>query len=247
MDKLNENVREKKHIKLGEIDSGPILVALLLGFIAVAIFVILRRRSAGRRDFLLTGLCESGKSAIFMQLLHGKLPETFTSIKENVGDYQAGGHSSVRLVDIPGHYRVRDKCFDLYKHKAKGIVFVVDSVTVQKDIRDVADPCSVLVLCNKQDQTTAKSAQVIKSLLEKELHTVRDTRSRKLQSVGDDDVNKPVTLGKPGRDFEFAHISQNIQFVESSRQGEGTEYPDRLDGSPYVNTREIERVGTETT
>ncbi|XP_001353101.1 signal recognition particle receptor subunit beta [Drosophila miranda] len=228
MDKLNENVREKKHIKLGEIDSGPILVALLLGFIAVAIFVILRRRSAGRRDFLLTGLCESGKSAIFMQLLHGKLPETFTSIKENVGDYQAGGHSSVRLVDIPGHYRVRDKCFDLYKHKAKGIVFVVDSVTVQKDIRDVADtlytiladsatqPCSVLVLCNKQDQTTAKSAQVIKSLLEKELHTVRDTRSRKLQSVGDDDVNKPVTLGKPGRDFEFAHISQNIQFVESS-------------------------------
>lgn len=73
-----------------------------------------------------------------MQLLHGKFPATFTSIKENVGDYQAGG-SSVKLVDIPGHYRVRDKCFELYKDRAKGIVFVVDSVSVQKEIRDVAE------------------------------------------------------------------------------------------------------------
>lgn len=47
-------------------------------------------------------------------------------------------------------------------------------------------------------------------------HTVRDTRSRKLQSVGDDEVNKPIIVGKPGRDFEFAHISQNVQFFESS-------------------------------
>lgn len=74
----------------------------------------------------------------------------------------------------------------------------------------------MLVLCNKQDQTTAKSAQVIKSLLESELHTVRDTRSRKLQSVGDEDGSKSITLGKPGRDFEFSHIAQNIQFAEAS-------------------------------
>jgi len=35
MDKLNENARQRKQIKLGEIDTGPIIVALLLGFIAV--------------------------------------------------------------------------------------------------------------------------------------------------------------------------------------------------------------------
>ncbi|EDV94300.1 signal recognition particle receptor subunit beta [Drosophila grimshawi] len=227
MDNLNENTQDKKPIKLDTIDVTPIVAALLLGFIVVALYVILRRRSVGRRDFLLTGLCEAGKSAIFMQLVHDKLPDTFTSSKENVGEY-VSGHMSGRLVDIPGHYRVRDKCFDLYKRNAKGIIYVVDSVTAQKDIRDVADslytilsdsatqPCSVLVLCNKQDQTTAKSAQVIKTLLEKELNTVRDTRSRKLQSVGDDEVNKPIVLGKPGRDFEFTHISQNVQFYESS-------------------------------
>lgn len=87
---------------------------------------------------MLTGLCEAGKSAIFMQLVHGKFPETFTSIKENVGEYRSG-HVAGRLVDIPGHYRVRDKCFELYKRNAKGIIFVVDSVTAQKDIRDVAE------------------------------------------------------------------------------------------------------------
>ncbi|ALC43508.1 SrpRbeta [Drosophila busckii] len=241
MDKLSEKTREKPTIKLTEMDPTPILIALVLGFLVVALFVILRRRSTGRRDFLLTGLSEAGKSAIFMQLLHGKFPETFTSIKENVGEYR-GGHLSARVIDVPGHYRVRDKCFELYKRTTKGIVFVVDSVTVQKDIRDVADslytilsdsltqPCSVLILCNKQDQTTAKSAKVIKTLLEKELHTVRDTRSRKLQSVGDDEVNKPITLGKPGRDFEFAHISQNVQFFEcSARDNQLNHLADWLD------------------
>lgn len=73
-----------------------------------------------------------------MQLVHGKLADTFTSIKENIGEYQSGNQSG-RLVDVPGHYRVRDKCFELYKRNAKGIIFVVDSVTVQKDIRDVAE------------------------------------------------------------------------------------------------------------
>lgn len=35
MDKLNENVRDKKQIKLDDIDVTPILAALILGFIVV--------------------------------------------------------------------------------------------------------------------------------------------------------------------------------------------------------------------
>lgn len=73
-----------------------------------------------------------------MQMMHKKFPDTFTSITENVGEYRSGRMSG-RLVDIPGHYRVRDKCFDQYKRTAKGLIFVVDSVTVQKDVRDVAE------------------------------------------------------------------------------------------------------------
>lgn len=35
MDKLNQNAREKKEIKLDNIDVTPILAALIVGFIAV--------------------------------------------------------------------------------------------------------------------------------------------------------------------------------------------------------------------
>lgn len=45
----------------------------------------------------------------------------------------------LQVVDIPGHERVRQKYFDLYKGTARGIVFVVDSLTLSKDIRDVAE------------------------------------------------------------------------------------------------------------
>lgn len=84
------------------------------------------------------GLSEAGKSAIFMQVLHDKFPDTFTSITENVDNYSKGTLSG-RIIDIPGHYRVRDKSFEKYKRTAKGIAFVIDSVTVQKEIRDVAE------------------------------------------------------------------------------------------------------------
>lgn len=227
MDKIPESAQENTTSKVSELNMIPVLVAAVLGFIVMAIILLLRRRSLGRRDFILTGLSESGKSAIFMQMMYKKFPDTFTSITENVGEYRSG-HMSGRLVDIPGHYRVRDKCFDQYKRTAKGLIFVVDSVTVQKDVRDVADAlysvlsdptiesCPFLVLCNKQDLSTAKGAQVIKSILEKEMNIVRVTRSRKLQSVGEDNTPKPVFLGKEGKDFEFSHISQNVQFFECS-------------------------------
>lgn len=59
---------------------------------------------------------------------------------------------------------------------------------------------------------------------------VRDTRSRKLQSVGDEDTSKPVYLGKPGRDFEWSHLQQNIQFYEgSAKEGQLNDLTDWLD------------------
>jgi len=45
----------------------------------------------------------------------------------------------LRIVDIPGHERLRGKFFDEYKQAAKGIVYIIDSVTAQKDIQDVAE------------------------------------------------------------------------------------------------------------
>lgn len=87
-------------------------------------------------------------------------------------------------MDIPGHERLRGKFFDLHKNNAKGIVYVCDSLTLQKEVSDVAeflyviltDPVifsiapKILILCNKQDELLSKASSVIKSLLEKEMY-----------------------------------------------------------------------------
>lgn len=78
---------------------------------------------------------------------------------------------------------MRDKFFDQYKGLTKGIVYVVDSNTIQQNIRDAAeflynilvDPAiisncpSLLILCNKQDHTFSKGGSAVKSIFEKEL------------------------------------------------------------------------------
>ena len=47
--------------------------------------------------------------------------------------------TSLKVIDVPGHERVRQRFFDAYKSTARGIVFVLDSFTLNKDIRDVAE------------------------------------------------------------------------------------------------------------
>ena len=91
--------------------------------------------------------------------------DSFTSLKENVGvldvpnKVNTVGFShfimrirkfinntfihlikgTLKIIDIPGHERVRQRFFDSYKSSARGIIFVLDSFTVTKDIRDVAE------------------------------------------------------------------------------------------------------------
>jgi len=92
------------------------------------------------RNVLLTGLCDAGKTLIYARLVHTKYAQTHTSVKENIGDaFNFGNNKCATVVDIPGHERLRYKYFDQYKSSAKGIVFVIDSSTIQKDIRDVAE------------------------------------------------------------------------------------------------------------
>ena len=46
---------------------------------------------------------------------------------------------SIDLVDIPGSERIRNLNLDPYRANIRGIVFFVDSLTIQKEIRDVAE------------------------------------------------------------------------------------------------------------
>lgn len=84
-------------------------------------------------------MCESGKTVLFGQILQAGVIETFTTISENLGEFKGPKNASVRLVDIPGQERLRLRVFDQYKATTKGIIYIIDSVTVQKDIRDVTE------------------------------------------------------------------------------------------------------------
>jgi signal recognition particle receptor subunit beta len=80
------------------------------------------------------------------------------------GVYVPPGKGALTLVDIPGHERLRAKYMDQFKSASRGIIYVVDSSNIQKQLRDTAeylfnilsDPVihtaktPLLVACNKQ-------------------------------------------------------------------------------------------------
>ncbi|KAJ8974030.1 hypothetical protein NQ317_001818 [Molorchus minor] len=204
-----------------------IFIAIFVIVITLVIFALYKRNKSKRRGILLTGLCNSGKTLIYSQLIHNKNVQTHTSIMENVGTFVMN-NEVLKVVDIPGHERLRNKFFDQYKGIAKGIVYVVDSATIQQDIRDAAeflynilvDPLvinncpNLLILCNKQDQTLAKGGTAVKSIFEKELNTLRITKSKQLESV-DAKNNRIAILGDPDEDFDFAALHVKVDIAES--------------------------------
>ncbi|KAJ8682824.1 hypothetical protein QAD02_018616 [Eretmocerus hayati] len=203
-----------------------VIAAVVAVIITLFLFALWRRKASVGHNVLLTGLCDAGKTLIYARLMHTKYVQTHTSVKENIGD-AIEYNSSLKIVDIPGHERLRYKYFDKYKNSTKGLVFVIDSSSIQKDIRDVAeylytllsDPAlsknvPVLILCNKQDQTLAKTSSVIKTLLEKEINLLRVTKTSQLEAT--DASSSNVFLGKTGKDFEFSHLNRRVEFCESS-------------------------------
>ncbi|XP_015605074.1 signal recognition particle receptor subunit beta [Cephus cinctus] len=203
-----------------------ILAAVFAIILTLVLFALWRRGKSVGRSVLFTGLTDAGKTLLFARLLQSKYVKTYTSIKENTGDIIIE-NSSLRIVDIPGHERLRYKFFDKYKSSARGLVYVIDSVTFQKDIRDVAEllytllsdsaiqrNIPVLILCNKQDQTMAKGSTVIKTLLEKEMNLLRLTKNNQLEATDASSANS--FLGKQGKDFEFSHLTSRVDFAECS-------------------------------
>ncbi|XP_017886201.2 signal recognition particle receptor subunit beta, partial [Ceratina calcarata] len=201
-------------------------------FLYVVLFAIWHRRRSIGNSILLTGLCDAGKTLIYARLLCSKFVKTHTSVKENTGDIVINNRP-LKIVDIPGHERLRYKFFDQFKLSAKGLIYMIDSVTFQKDIRDAAEflynilsdsaiqKKPVLILCNKQDQTMAKSSAIIKTLLEREMNLLRMTKTSQLETTDATATN--IFLGKQGKDFEFSHLDTNIEFAECSAYNKDSE------------------------
>ncbi|XP_014675379.1 PREDICTED: signal recognition particle receptor subunit beta-like [Priapulus caudatus] len=220
----------------GEPLSVGIVVALVVILLTLVIFRLFKQKT-DRKGVLLLGLCEAGKTLLYARLVHGKYIKSYTSQKENKGLFHVKDKKKpgiLQIVDLPGYERVRSAFFEKSKNTARGIIFVVDSVTAQKDMRDVAEllynvlsdkfvssnGIPVLIACNKQDVTMAKSAKALKPLLEKEMNMLRITRAAALESI-DSSGSGSVHLGKRGKDFEFSHLGGGVkvEFCDCSAHG----------------------------
>jgi len=223
-------------MKVDSFDSGvevedntlAIAVAVIVGLLTLLLLYLYTRKRRLGRDVLICGTCDSGKTTLFSQLVSGKLVPTYTSMTHNKMALPVESKASVELVDVPGHERVRGQVLDTFSPSARAIIFMVDSNTVSKQIRDVAECLHsilsqkiisknsppVLVICNKQDADLAKGSSAVQNLMEKEIEKVRMTRSNQLAGIeGEDGV---LFIGKEGKAFEFKDLPCEVQFEESS-------------------------------
>ncbi|XP_018410835.1 PREDICTED: signal recognition particle receptor subunit beta [Nanorana parkeri] len=209
-----------------------VVVALVVVLVSLVLWKLLRGSQTSRRAILLIGLSDSGKTLLFIRLLTGKFRKTQTSITVNSAAYKAKSDkgSNFTLVDIPGHDNLRLQFLEKYKTAARAMVFVVDSSAFQREVKDAAEFLyqiltdaalqknfpPILIACNKQDISMAKSAKLIQQQLEKELNTLRVTQSAAPSTMDSNSSPSTTQLGKKGKDFEFSQLPMKVEFLECS-------------------------------
>ncbi|KAK7094302.1 signal recognition particle receptor subunit beta-like [Littorina saxatilis] len=223
-----------KGLQNGDPTVVGIIVAVVVVLLTIIFFAVRSRRGTKRQGILLMGICDSGKTLMFTRLVHKKFKQSVTSVKPNSGSIGLPqGNKSLPVTDLPGHERLRTQMLDDNKALARGLVFVVDSGTVLKEMKEVAEYLytiltdrvisqnapPLLIACNKQDLMLSKGAGVIQKAMEKEINTLRVTQSAALQST-DSTGNNNTFLGKRDKHFSFADIKPlRVEFVECSARG----------------------------
>ncbi|XP_054838787.1 signal recognition particle receptor subunit beta [Eublepharis macularius] len=222
-------------VQLPDLVPLSLFVALVVVALTLLILKFIQTRKSSRRAVLLVGLCDSGKTLMFARLLTANFQNTQTSITDNSGLYRVKNdkNSSVTLIDLPGHKSLRLQFLDRFKAAARAIVFVVDSVAFQREMKDVAEflyqiltdsvvlknAPPLLIACNKQDVTMAKSSKLIQQQLEKELNTLRVTRSAAPSTLDSSNSGSASQLGKKGKEFDFSQLPMKVDFMECSARG----------------------------
>ncbi|KAI0647312.1 signal recognition particle receptor beta subunit-domain-containing protein [Trametes meyenii] len=115
--------------------------ALGLAILLVVVSVWLaRKRSAKRGDtVILAGCPDAGKTAILTSLAYQQTLPTHASMQTNTSLVALPlSHKTLRLIDVPGHPRIRGQIQD-HLPNAKGIAFVVDASTVSRNGAAVAE------------------------------------------------------------------------------------------------------------
>uniref|UniRef100_A0A9L0TJ62 Signal recognition particle receptor subunit beta n=1 Tax=Equus caballus TaxID=9796 RepID=A0A9L0TJ62_HORSE len=160
LDSLRQELQESDRTLLS------VVVALLAVLLTLVFWKFIRSRRSSQRAVLLVGLCDSGKTLLFVRLLTGLYRDTQTSITDSSAVYRVNNTrgASLTLIDLPGHESLRLQFLERFKASARAVVFVVDSAAFQREVKDVAEflyqvlidsmglknTPSFLIACNKQ-------------------------------------------------------------------------------------------------
>jgi len=207
---------------------GIVLIALIVVFITARL--LFGKKKTKGDSILLLGDTNAGKTQIYLKLIHDAQHPTQASMKLGESVYKFDDHGkpkSVKLVDLPGHQRLRNLVQGLLGNAA-GIVFVVDSaefkeqsvasylydLLVNKTVNKRDIP--ILVFLNKSDLEKAWPESVIKSALEKELSELRRTRQAMPKAHGSKEEEETIYLGLENKAFTFDQLPLSVTFAKGS-------------------------------
>jgi len=128
----------------------------------------------------------------------------------------------------------------MYKRTAKALIFVIESSSFQKELKDVSkflfelltddvlskSKLKMLIACNKQDLKSSKTSAVVRSTLEKEIELLRVISSSTLKSTGDNSKNNTSKMALGGNCFQFSDMKNiEVDFCECVAKNESDEDP----------------------
>ncbi|CBY08150.1 unnamed protein product [Oikopleura dioica] len=148
------------------------IIALVVFLLVVAsLCAFFYARPARGNDIIFVGLQNAGKTTMVSKLLKQEKDFlTATSIVPNVASYKLEDSKKIQLIDIPGADRLRFNAIQKFKSSVCGIILVINSEKIQKEVRDVAELLfslltdeqihrmnpRILIAANQQDCAIAK-------------------------------------------------------------------------------------------
>jgi len=203
-------------------------IVTLLVILLATVFIgwkIIGKKSFKSNTVLLLGLCNAGKTVLFLQLRDNKFKLTQTSMKDNEATITIENGKSIHVVDFPGHERLRPKLKNFIPISG-AIVFLIDAIEAETQIRTFAEylydlftdtilnrrQIPIHIVCNKNDIVTAKRSSWIKTAIEKEIDHLRHTRK---SSPGQEE-QEGITLGTEGKVFTLDQLDNEVTFSECS-------------------------------
>lgn len=195
--------------------SNAVLLTLILVLITSSLLLIIQRNAgtliptgkSGNKNkeptFIIAGPSNGGKTCLFTLLTTGKVGSTVMSQEPNVTHHfkltSTSKNSHVRLMEFPGHLKLRNKLIDTLKTSSnvKGLIFVVDATVDPKELTKTAEflfhilqiterqpnGVDILLACNKSESFTARPPSKIKDTLEKEIEKIIARKQKSLDTV----------------------------------------------------------------